>query len=209
MEDGPYRNGTNGSHDTGDSTRPAAAAEDPYALLGVPRGATLLDVKRSYREKVKACHPDLVGNDAVRIEEFKRLTRAYKTLSDLLHTEPAGVATGPSAAPPSSAAPARRVDTVRAAELAALNDLIIAGRARLDAGDYAGVETMARAALARSRECADAYVLMGESLAARQLYAEATGCFRLALQIAPDNAEARAQLDKLRHRQESGQGAAR
>ena len=52
--------------------------KDFYKILGVRSNATLAEIKRSYREKVKLLHPDLSGaptlcdefNEVVRIRQF-------------------------------------------------------------------------------------------------------------------------------------------
>jgi hypothetical protein len=44
-----------------------------FAILGVPQGATLPEVKRAYREKVKEVHPDHGGDR----EEFQQVREAY------------------------------------------------------------------------------------------------------------------------------------
>ncbi|MFC7080860.1 J domain-containing protein [Halorussus caseinilyticus] len=49
--------------------------EAAFAILGVPRGATLSEVKRAYREKVKEVHPDHGGDH----EEFQQVREAYTT----------------------------------------------------------------------------------------------------------------------------------
>lgn len=46
-----------------------------FAILGVPTGATLSEVKTAYREKVKDVHPDHGGSR----EEFQRVREAYTT----------------------------------------------------------------------------------------------------------------------------------
>lgn len=51
---------------------PTAAA---FAVLGVPRNATLREIKRAYREKVKEVHPDRGGDR----EEFQQVREAYTT----------------------------------------------------------------------------------------------------------------------------------
>lgn len=53
--------------------------EQAYHVLGLEPGATDDDVKRAYRERVKEVHPDADGGDE---EAFKRVTRAYETLTD-------------------------------------------------------------------------------------------------------------------------------
>ena len=51
---------------------------DPYAALGVAKGASKEEIRRAYKVKAAKAHPDH-GGDA---EEFKRLAAAYATLSD-------------------------------------------------------------------------------------------------------------------------------
>lgn len=60
---------------------------DPYSLLGAKPRATHDDIKRAYRDVIKACHPDsFVQYDlpqevkSIMIEKFKRLTNAYEAI---------------------------------------------------------------------------------------------------------------------------------
>ena len=54
---------------------------DFYKVLGVRQNATLAEIKRAYREKVKNLHPDLTG-DITRKDEFNEVVHAYRVLSD-------------------------------------------------------------------------------------------------------------------------------
>lgn len=55
---------------------------DPYAVLGLPRGAEISEVKKAYRKLAKANHPDVRPNDPRAEETFKRTTAAFNLLSD-------------------------------------------------------------------------------------------------------------------------------
>ncbi len=55
--------------------------EDCYKVLGVKRGATLAEIRRAYRKRVKELHPDASGNPETS-GEFRRVVRAYEILSD-------------------------------------------------------------------------------------------------------------------------------
>jgi curved DNA-binding protein CbpA len=55
--------------------------KDYYAILGVPFGATLTEIKRAYRKLAKQYHPD-VNNNPDAAERFRELTEAYDTLTD-------------------------------------------------------------------------------------------------------------------------------
>ncbi|XP_024522512.1 uncharacterized protein LOC9652257 isoform X1 [Selaginella moellendorffii] len=57
----------------------ATMAVDYYETLGVPRTATVLEVKHAYRKLAKKYHPDKApGNE----EKFKAISAAYEVLSD-------------------------------------------------------------------------------------------------------------------------------
>lgn len=69
--------------------RPAAAPpDDPYALLGVPRGASAEAIKAAYRAQVKRIHPDLQAAhaDAMTLaqlnERLARLNAAYRAVRE-------------------------------------------------------------------------------------------------------------------------------
>ncbi len=55
---------------------------DFYVVLGVPRTATVMDVKRAYRKLARRFHPDISPGDDVAALRFKEITEAYETLSD-------------------------------------------------------------------------------------------------------------------------------
>jgi molecular chaperone DnaJ len=55
---------------------------DLYELLGIPREATLIEIKRSYRRLARRYHPDINPGDNAAEARFKEITRAYETLSD-------------------------------------------------------------------------------------------------------------------------------
>lgn len=56
------------------------ADEDYYALLGVPPGAGLAELKRAYHARALTCHPDVAPTPDPAL--FLRLTEAYRVLSD-------------------------------------------------------------------------------------------------------------------------------
>jgi curved DNA-binding protein CbpA len=58
-----------------------AAPHDPYRALGVPRGATVADIKKAHRVLAKRYHPDATKGDSKR---FLVVQEAYRVLSDPL-----------------------------------------------------------------------------------------------------------------------------
>ena len=55
---------------------------DPYSVLGVSRSASDGEIKKAYRQKAKALHPDQHPGDAVKAEAFKKVSAAYEILGD-------------------------------------------------------------------------------------------------------------------------------
>src|SRR5689334_156076 len=55
---------------------------DLYELLGLPRGATVIEIKRSYRRLARKYHPDINPGDNTAEARFREITRAYETLVD-------------------------------------------------------------------------------------------------------------------------------
>ncbi|MCC7017636.1 MAG: J domain-containing protein [Rhodospirillales bacterium] len=56
--------------------------KDPYAVLGLRRGASAEEIKASYRRLARELHPDRRPGDARAEEKFKHVSAAYALLSD-------------------------------------------------------------------------------------------------------------------------------
>jgi len=56
--------------------------KDPYAVLGVQRGASAEEIKTSYRRLARELHPDSRPGDARAEEKFKHVSAAYALLSN-------------------------------------------------------------------------------------------------------------------------------
>lgn len=55
---------------------------DPYAILGVTKGASEKDIKSAYRKLAKELHPDYNKDNPAAAARFSEVTRAYDLLSD-------------------------------------------------------------------------------------------------------------------------------
>jgi curved DNA-binding protein len=60
----------------------AAKIKDYYEVLGLKRGASDDDIKKSYRKLARKFHPDLNPGDRAAEEQFKQLQEAYDVLSN-------------------------------------------------------------------------------------------------------------------------------
>ena len=58
------------------------AERDLYEILGVPRKASLEDVKKAYRRLAKKYHPDVNPGNKQAEEKFKEITAAFEVLGD-------------------------------------------------------------------------------------------------------------------------------
>ena len=57
-------------------------ADDPYVILGVPKGASQDDISKAFRKLAKELHPDVRPNDKAAAERFQRVSQAYELLGD-------------------------------------------------------------------------------------------------------------------------------
>src|SRR5215510_3920465 len=60
----------------------AVKFRDYYDVLGVPRTATMEEIKKAYRTLARKHHPDVNPGDKTAEEKFKELNEAYTVLSD-------------------------------------------------------------------------------------------------------------------------------
>eukprot|EP00727_Mastigamoeba_balamuthi_P012603 m51a1_g7966 hypothetical protein (388) ;mRNA; f:244634-246629 len=67
--------------DRAEVQRVLRAGDDYYAILGLQRGAELVDVKRSYKKLALRMHPDKNHSPGAE-DAFKKLAQAYACLSD-------------------------------------------------------------------------------------------------------------------------------
>jgi DnaJ-class molecular chaperone len=56
--------------------------DDPYAVLGVARGASSDDIRQAYRKLAKELHPDARPGDSDSEERFKSVSAAFHLLND-------------------------------------------------------------------------------------------------------------------------------
>ncbi len=56
---------------------------DYYAILGVPKNASVDDIKKAYRRLARKYHPDLNPGDKAAEAKFKEITEANEVLSDV------------------------------------------------------------------------------------------------------------------------------
>src|ERR1700738_5092532 len=65
-----------------DASRRPMSDQDPYATLGVSRGASADEIKKAYRKLAKKLHPDVNPGDKKSEERFKEVSAAFEILGD-------------------------------------------------------------------------------------------------------------------------------
>ena len=65
-----------------------------YEVLGVQEDADFDRIRRAYRSRAMACHPDRFGGDSEKAEEFKVVVEAFNVLSDPLSRRSHDIALG-------------------------------------------------------------------------------------------------------------------
>jgi curved DNA-binding protein len=60
----------------------AVQFKDYYEVLGVPRGASEDDIRKSFRKLARQYHPDVAKDKKTAEEKFKEINEAYEVLSD-------------------------------------------------------------------------------------------------------------------------------
>jgi len=152
---------------------------DPYRILNVPRDAPPEQIRRQFRECVKANHPDQ-GAGPESVETLRRVVQAYRTLTQRetdLHGEtlPEG----------------RLTDLITTAETYLVNE------------EFEPAEVLGRLAIKDNPSSAGAYIVLARALVGLRRIAEAIGCYTLALQLQPENTQARQGIHELRRRMEA------
>lgn len=56
--------------------------KDYYAILEIPENADIQKIKRAYRKLAKRYHPDVVRDDAVKMQRMYDIQEAYECLGD-------------------------------------------------------------------------------------------------------------------------------
>src|SRR5580765_63014 len=56
--------------------------KDYYEVLGVPRTASEVDIKKAFRKLAREFHPDVAKNKKQAEEKFKEINEAYEVLGD-------------------------------------------------------------------------------------------------------------------------------
>ena len=61
---------------------PAVEFKDYYKILGISRGASDDDIKKSFRKLARQYHPDVAKDKKDAEEKFKEINEAYEVLGD-------------------------------------------------------------------------------------------------------------------------------
>jgi DnaJ-class molecular chaperone len=163
---------------------------DYYETLGVPRSATVADVRRAYAQLARERHPDRFKDPADRAraeKEFQEITAAFNALSnDRVRTEYDAALDRPRATTPEQIA----------------QETFTRGMEFLERGDTGEAASLFRAAVHQAPSEARYHVALARALAKNSRSArEAIEAMEHAVRLAPENAPFHAELAALLLRQ--------
>lgn len=170
-----------------------------YEVLGLPRDATLVQIKRRYRELARKYHPDVARDKELAHRLFIQITEAYNTLSDPdrrraydlgLQSEPAYTTTRTTPAGSSQSAPSGTVvEFLRNAQLAFVKK------------QYSEALTNCKSVLRVDPRNARAFAIMGDVYRMQGKTSNAIDAYSMALQFDPKDKDSQQKLMKLIEKQ--------
>lgn len=194
---------------------PPTPQKSYYDVLGVPRAASLSDIKKRYRELARQFHPDVNQGKADAGKRFSEITEAYKALSDpdsrkthdadlLLREQRSATArsaaasaspqtnpfggTPPRAARPGSSGAAGQYDVSR---------LIAEAQAAFVRHKLVEARALAEQALRLNRRSAQAYEILGDVYRLQGKTEQAMQMYSMSLQINPRNTPLMQRLERM------------
>ena len=163
-----------------------------YDILGVPKEATLVQIKRRYKQLVHKYHPDVAKDKEAAHKLFIEFTEAYEVLSD-----PARRRAYDANMPVHQAREAERfehdnenVDSQADAVRKLLGDAQLAYIQRR----FSEASEIARRAIAMDPTCDRAYVILGDAMRVKGRSADAVKAYSYALQFNPTDKETEKKL---------------
>lgn len=194
---------------------PASPEKNAYDILGLPRTATVDEIKKRYRELARKYHPDVNQNNPQASRLFSEVTTAYKTLSDANaraaydaelslkeRTEQAArSAPGPRSSPRSGVAtPPRTTTGAATAASQAFNEserLSVSAQSAFTRGKFVEAKSLAEQALRKNRRNALAYEVLGDVYRLQGRSDESLQMYTMALQLSPHNASLRTRFERM------------
>lgn len=195
---------------------PPLPEKSAYDILGVPRTASLEEIKKRYRELARKHHPDVNRDNPSSAHLFAEVTTAYKTLSDTdsrrlldaemsLREQRAAQAqksrfTPPPAGQSSSGGGAPRPSTASGSHSQAQSEsirLTTQAQTAFARGRFVEARSFAEQALRIYRRNAPAYEVLGDVYRLQGKTDEAMNAYSMSLQINPRNPQLMQRLERL------------
>lgn len=173
-----------------------------YEILGLPKTASITDIKKRYRQLARKHHPDVAGDKETAAKTFVRITEAYKTLVDPAKrwlydatlVEPTPIHPPSTTTRPSGPEKSAGSD---------LNTRVAVGRLIKDA-EMAFIRKrlneakgLCREVLRLDRSCARAHAILGDIYRAQKHYDSAINEYNYAVQLQPGDLDSQKKLEKL------------
>jgi len=173
-----------------------------YEILGLPKDASIADIKRRYRQLARKYHPDVAKDKTAAAKVFVQITEAYKTLVDpekrwaydATLAEPAPARPQPaSSRPAGTARPAGHSQSSHTAVQKLIKDAEMAFiKRRLNEA-----KGLCKEALRLDRSCARAHAILGDIYRVQKRYDLAINEYNYAVQLQPGDMDSQKKLEKL------------
>jgi curved DNA-binding protein CbpA len=165
-----------------------------YEILGLPRSATLVQIKRRYKELVRKYHPDVAADKIMAHRLFLQIREAYEVLSDPVRRKAYDATLDMDQAPRRTASPGGTSGRTTVSPTA---QLIKDAQFSFIQKRFGEAIERCKEVLASSPRNARAYAIMGDAYRAQGKSNSAVKAYSYAVQYDPTDLDSQRKLEKI------------